>query len=202
MSGKTHAVVGTSTALWILGSTNIIVLVGGVILALIGSLIPDIDLKKSIGGKITTRILTVITLIIIINSIIQKKFDTNMISNIASNSIIRGMIPSLVILLVLVVVGKISSHRGFTHSILSMLIYSIVIGSLVGRLSLWFTIGYATHLLIDLPNNKPIKLLYPIKRGICFGMCRADGKIDKLLRFTAIVFIAIKFLSLVGINIM
>ena len=80
-----------------------------------------------------------------------------------------------------------SNFRGFTHSILALVLFSTAAHAVVGNSSTWFAIGYASHLVIDLFNKKGESLLFPIKAKVCFNLCAADGITNKLLGSLATV---------------
>ena len=69
------------------------------------------------------------------------------------------------------------THRGFTHSPLALLIVAVisftaakVIGAGNGIwIAAGFSIGYASHILLDSLNPIGVPLLYPIKRKFSFG---------------------------------
>ena len=42
-------------------------------------------------------------------------------------------------------------------------------------------VGYLSHLTLDLLNKSPEGLFYPLKRGICFKICYAEGMGNELL---------------------
>jgi len=171
MLGKTHAAVGTASALLIMGGAvahHPVSLVTGATLGAIGGLVPDIDLNskhaKAVGFS-------------------SRGADKNLTSSLAMSTTIAGLIA----LTVLVVLGLNSNHRGFTHSILALVLFSTAAYAVVGNSSTWFAIGYASHLVIDLFNKKGESLLFPINVKVCFNLCAADGITNKLLGSLATV---------------
>jgi inner membrane protein len=76
---------------------------------------------------------------------------------------IKLLLPVVVIFMI-----YISSHRGFTHSLLAIVIFSLPI---VGyrHIFMAFTISYATHLLCDLTNVKGLQLLWPMTARFRFA---------------------------------
>ncbi len=66
------------------------------------------------------------------------------------------------------------SHRGFTHSILGFLLFSLLTKQLIDLevidLLIWLglIIGYLSHLLADMLNVKGLPLFYPNKKRIKF----------------------------------
>lgn len=79
------------------------------------------------------------------------------------------------------------THRGFTHSILCLLILSTLSSPLafagVYTKALWMGIilGYGSHLILDMLNPTGIALLYPLDNMISFAKIKTSGLIEKLL---------------------
>lgn len=116
------------------------------------------------------------------------------------------------------IVKFIFGHRGFTHSILAMIImllplywilhlqsYSFSFYSLVDYggiqtvtdglahfLLMFFYglgLGYILHILEDMFSIKGVPLLYPIKKKIAIKLYRTGGKREKLILFASILYI-------------
>lgn len=81
----------------------------------------------------------------------------------------------LAILIGFSIFGGTQPHRGFTHSVLALLIASFSAYLIFKNLALAFCIGYASHLLIDMVNKKGEQLLYPMPNRWCFNLCKANG---------------------------
>ena len=100
----------------------------------------------------------------------------------------------------LTVIGKLSKHRDRTHSILALVLFSVSVFLIDPHIGLAFAIGYGSHLIIDLFNKSPIRMLYPLKKGICFKLCYADRLGNELLLvggvFITVLYIFLHSLSL------
>lgn len=178
MLGKTHAAVGTASALLVMGSTvahHPVSLVAGATIAAIGGLMPDIDLDSKHAKA------TGITSLAAVAAIGSGKELTS--SNLTQPNQLIGLLA----LIVLVVIGLKSNHRGFTHSIIALALFSTAVEMIAGDVFIWFTIGYASHLIIDLFNKKGESILFPIKTKVCFNLCTADGITNKVLGTLATV---------------
>ena len=60
-------------------------------------------------------------------------------------------------------------------------LFSVSVFLIEPHIGIAFAIGYASHLIIDLFNKSPIRILYPLKKGICFKLCYADSLGNELL---------------------
>lgn len=78
----------------------------------------------------------------------------------------------------------ISKHRGFSHSLLAMLIETACIWMVFPSVCVPFMIAFLTHIVLDVMNKKPVCVFYPVKKGICLGWFYADRTADKV--FTAL----------------
>ena len=45
----------------------------------------------------------------------------------------------------------------------------------------YFAVGFLSHLVLDVMNRKPEKLLWPWKKGFCLGLCSARGVVNRAL---------------------
>lgn len=77
----------------------------------------------------------------------------------------------------------ISKHRGFSHSLLAMVIETICIWMVFPSVCVPFMIAFLTHVALDIMNKKPVYVMYPSKKGWCLGWFYANKTADKI--FTA-----------------
>lgn len=177
MLGKTHSAVGAASALLIVGGTAVnhpVDLAIGAAIAGIGGLLPDIDLGSEHSQKIA--IFTAITFIVLG----LKNFSPATIIGCFPLAFLEGA-------------GLKSNHRGFTHSILALGLFSLVAYFMIPKYAIWFAVGYASHLVIDLLNKKGESLFFPIDAKVCFNLCASDGFTNKALASLATLAVAILF---------
>ena len=198
MTGKTHMAVGVGAATIMLPSNDIKSILGGTALAVVGSLIVDIDTHKSKGFTFLKNLFGCTIILIILGLIVKNKFNINIFNYITQNKELTKMFPALVILLILIVLGAKTPHRSFTHSIIGFILFTIPIYMMTGELFKWFAIGYVAHILADMLNKKEIKILYPIKKGIALRLCSADGNVDKFLFIGSVGIIILKYVSYIN----
>lgn len=141
MLGKTHVAIGTFTSFILLqpNAPQEYLPIGA--FALIGSLMPDVDVEGS-------------------------KINNNLSSWVLFGAIFiyLGKILQVVLLLALMLFSKNKfKHRTFTHSLLGFVIFSLTIGLLYFPGLLAFTIGYLMHLFADSLTISGIPILYPYK---------------------------------------
>ena len=74
----------------------------------------------------------------------------------------------------------ISSHRGFSHSFLALALETLSLWLIFPMAAVPFAIAFGTHQLLDITNKKPVRLLYPVKKGFCLGWFYADKLANKL----------------------
>lgn len=192
MTGKTHMAIGVGATTMLLPTNDIKTIISGTALAIVGSLIVDIDTAKSEGAVFLKKIFGGSIIFLILGLILKVKYNVNVFNYITQNKEVIQMLPALIIFLVALVVGAISPHRSFTHSLIGLIAYSIPMYMMMGTLYKWFAIGYVAHILADMLNKKETKILFPLKKGICLNLCSSNGIVDKTL---CVIFVGITVLK-------
>ena len=179
MIGKTHIAVGIAAAYAVLHPQTvpefIIATVGGSV----GGVMADIDVKIDNSNKFAAKA----SLDALYGEILAFAISAGALAGdyFTGGNILQSIIVSLprfiigmAIFVALIVIGELSKHRDKTHSLLAMLLFSGSVYLIEPHIGIAFAVGYSSHLIIDLFNKSPIRILYPMKKGICFKMCYAD----------------------------
>jgi len=158
MKGKTHAGVGASVFVFICsilpGKFELINLV----FAIMGSILPDIDHPKSFINKYLLPFrnqATKVTLFCALG-ILMLYID----SFYKSTAIFKVLGISLILI-------GLSTHRmGFTHSILGLAVFTIILAFIAKAynllfLELYFSGGFLVHLICDMFTKRGVPLFYP-----------------------------------------
>ena len=77
----------------------------------------------------------------------------------------------------------ISSHRGFSHSLLALALETISVWLVFPTAAMPFAIAFMSHLVLDLMNKRPVRLLYPAKKGVSLKWFYADRLANKFFAF-------------------
>ena len=83
--------------------------------------------------------------------------------------------------------GISTKHRGFTHYLLALIVYSIPVLMIYPILVPYFGLGYFSHIFIDLFNKKNVQLFHPFNKGICFKLCYANKHGNKVLMYIGLL---------------
>lgn len=78
-------------------------------------------------------------------------------------------------------VGRASGHRGFSHSLVALVATYAATRLALPPLAVPLALGYASHLALDLLNRSPLRLFWPLRRGICLGAFASAGMVDGLV---------------------
>ena len=179
MMGKTHIAVGIAAAYTVMHPRTvpefIIATVGGSL----GGVMADIDVKIDTSNKFAMKA----SLDALYGEILAIAISAGALAGdfFTGGNILKGIIASLprfiigmAIFIALTVIGELSKHRDKTHSLLVMLLFSASVYLIEPHIGIAFAVGYGSHLIIDLFNKSPIRILYPLKKDICFKLCYAD----------------------------
>ena len=192
MSGKVHSIIGITTAallgsaymLYSLGaidSSTLLLLMSG---SLAGSLMPDIDSKRSKASQKFTSLaiifLSIFTIIAITNSINNKAQLTivqTLETTIHSVPVqwVKQMLEQvtdlsgLLVFLMLTTVGKLSPHRGFTHKVMGTFCFcTVAFIAFNNTFATGFTSGYLLHILADKMTPAGLtflELVFPLQKS-------------------------------------
>lgn len=158
----------------------------GAAVGAVGGIFPDVDSK---GSTINTKLnkLVVPAVVMIVALAVLLKRGTLRIDPTIMNAAV-----GLSAIMACIVGGHISSHRGFTHSILACFLYAVgsffLFGPVIGAISL---AGYVSHLAIDLPNKKGEQLFFPSKKRLKLGLVEASGIANNVAMFVGSVLTAV-----------
>ncbi|MBR0307352.1 MAG: metal-dependent hydrolase [Mogibacterium sp.] len=86
--------------------------------------------------------------------------------------------------------ASISSHRGFSHSILALVLETGFLYMAFPMTALPFAVSFASHQILDITNKKSVRLFYPLKRGVSLGWFYADKLANKIVAITGSVWLA------------
>ncbi len=190
---KTHLAVGIAASLLIIQPDTYqecaLALMGGAL----GGIAPDIDTFKS-----RTRIDNVISHTAAA-AIAAGALICDWYFNLGIYRYLQAHTSPLMIgglaYVILLIIGFYSPHRGFTHSLLGMALFTAAISAIYPPIAGAYIAGFASHITLDLFNRKHVRLLYPLKKGISFNLCYASGKANT---FFFIAGIAASAVSLAG----
>lgn len=144
----------------------------------VGALISDIDVGTSNSHKDADKI-TFLTIATVGAVLLLDHFcDTGIVQRMMSDSGVLRMVSGCLIFVLACAFGKEQPHRSFMHSFLALLILDFALGMILPAIVPYFTVGFLSHLAIDLFNMKKVRLLYPMKDGVCLGLCHAKGVVN------------------------
>lgn len=161
MKGKTHGGVGIIALILIAEKMPGKFSYLGLVMVLVGSLLPDIDHPKSIINKYIlpfSNKMTKVAIYAAIGAIILWYDYIN-----PGEPIFKALAVAFIII-------AISTHRnGLTHSVAGMVLFSFIAGYIGNSynqqyLTYYFMIGYGMHLVCDMATNRGIPLMYPFSK--------------------------------------
>ncbi len=198
MMSKTHLTVGAACCLAAAPATSeglLYAVLGGSI----GSMICDID-RSGEGTVQDSKVSWLITVIISIAAYMRRAFFSG------AGLTFRGLISDPVrlvcfALLILLYLFAISgSHRGFSHSLLMFVLSFALVFMISRQTSLFYAIGFLSHMILDLMNKRPVKIFYPYYRGFCLDWCYCDGTVNRVLLLAGSAAVIWLLVSKFGVN--
>ena len=181
MLGRTHFFIGTAAALAVLQPQTVPVLVTGAGAAAIGSLISDIDVGTSQAHRDADKIITATVAVAALTILAEYKLNLGIYRRLTSDSNILRLLAGTAAFLLLCAYGKQQPHRSFMHSFAALALLTACVDIIYPDASAYFAVGFLSHLVLDVLNRKPEKLLWPWTKGFCLGLCSARGVVNRAL---------------------
>lgn len=194
MLGKTHIFVGVASALVLTAPDNLSGCLCAIVGGAVGGCISDIDVSSNKNSRDSLYAKLISTGLIPLALIVDFIFKGGIIDYV-KNCKRATLVTGVVLFLALCFIGSKQDHRGFTHSLLALVLFSVAIGMFCKPLLIPFIIGFISHLVIDSLNKKPIKLFFPLEKGVCFKLCYSNKTVDKVCLAVGVV-VTVLYLSL------
>lgn len=186
MTGKTHIVVGAAASLVVAGylgaSSSLVALLGGAV----GGLLPDTDVASSTGSKELRHAWAALAVLVAALLVADHLLGSNLVASFVQSFSYRQLAGSAIVVAVCAV-GRASGHRGFSHSLVALVVASAGVRLLHEPLAVPLAVGYASHLVLDVLNKRSERLLWPLRRGFCLRLCESGRLVDSLLFVAGIV---------------
>lgn len=187
MLGKTHMAVGIAAALALTTQASLPELVLATGVGAVGAVISDIDVGTSESHKEANKIIAMVTITMVGIGVLDQYVQLGIWDRIKSNREVYQLIIAGLIFIAICMYGKEQPHRSFMHSFLALGLLSGVIGVIYLPAVKYFSIGFLSHLILDMFNYKKVRLFYPIKKGVCFRLFHAQGMANDIAFITGVI---------------
>lgn len=183
MKCRTHIACANALSLMILNPSGIIPLATTIVGASIGGATPDLDandMHKKSDYLFGLAGLTFIAFILLDNYLKWNFFEDTYLS-----------ILGVTLYMIIGFIGKHKAHRSILHSLLACSVLGLIVYYTFNMLFLPFIIGYISHILLDILNIRPVRVFYPLKKGVSLKISRFDGILNSILFYASLIIIAI-----------
>jgi len=188
MTAITHLVIGMAAAMTVLvpGTTaTVIPVIAG---SALGSLICDLDCRAepAVMDAFFGRLIAagIIGLTVFMDLVLGSRIWASLL-----NPGRQGQIIGILLFLLVCVFVRYSPHRGFSHSLLALALEAAVLRLVMKEAVPAFSIAYVSHLLLDILNKRPVRILFPLKKGFRLGWFYVNRRADKTLLFLGAVWL-------------
>lgn len=180
MLAKAHVTVGMAAAFTLMRPETVAealpVITGGAL----GCLICDLDCEVKAEKTESSHWRVVMAAVAVAALIEDNLLDAGMWKSLGNNGLYLWFL-GLVLFALTGAFASVSSHRGFSHSLLAMVLFTGSLWLVFPAAALPFAIAFASHIVLDLMNKKSLRLLYPMEKGFKLGWFYADRFANKAL---------------------
>lgn len=179
MTGKTHLAVGAAASLCLARPGNLREMVLCIGTAAVGSVISDIDVTTSESRSALNRITLLTGAAAVLTGAAEMWWDLGIIRNFDRESNVFRLIIGFAAFLLVCTFGKNQPHRSFMHSFAGVAALTGILALIYPAVVPYFSVAMLSHIVIDLLNHRRVRLLYPLKWGVCLKLCSSDGIINR-----------------------
>jgi len=189
MLGKAHLTIGTAAAYTLLMPGTLPAALPVIAGAAAGSLICDIDCDSPSERSDASRQRILAAVIVLAALITDKAVDGGMLRSVTESGSylwcagIAGLVVTLAF-------ANVSSHRGFSHSLLAMALETGFLYLVIPQMAIPFAAAFISHLILDMTNKKRVRLLYPSKKGFSLGWFYADRLANRVCEIGGLLWLA------------
>ena len=228
MMSKTHIAVGVACGLAIAPTGSIESCVAAIVGGSVGGIMADCDItpskahKDALIGRLIVVALVFVCLAIDYGADYAGWLPSSLSASLSSVGFFAGLGPGqgicdyllahlglplvsgIALFVVLTFLGGHTDHRSFTHSLVAMAAFCFAAYLVCEPLLPFFTVGYASHLALDITNKQGIRLFWPHKAHLSLGWCTAKGKANAVVMAVgfaaAVLLLAWRLAPLMGIS--
>ena len=198
MMGETHVAVGAAAAVALACPTSIEECLAVAAVGALGGVVCDLDVRTSRVRRDALRA-RVAVLVFVAAALAFGVATRDVFGETLTMSVPIRLVVGVIALVAVGAFARMSGHRGFSHSLLAMVLYSVGVGLLSLELVCPFAIGFLSHLVLDMLNKQPVRVLYPMGKGLGLGLCRAGGLVNRMLLIGGAAVLLLEFAFAAGV---
>lgn len=155
----------------------------------LGGTLPDLDVRDS-AHPLRDRLARVAAVALLALAICLDATAGWPLARRAAQAGLESVALGAVALAALCCAARLSAHRSFSHSLLALVGFAVATRLACPPLAPALAAGLASHLVLDLLNYRPLRLLWPARRGFCLGLCKTDGIVDACCTAAGLIVVA------------
>ncbi len=183
MMSKTHLSIGIGTALLVTMPHTMLEYGFAIAGGAIGGVVADNDVldKDTTGDAIFGQVTAFAIAALVVAADIPLKYGLFEYYKNGGPLAFIKLIAGCVLFVYLYSYGYKQEHRTFTHSIIAHIVFTLSFLLICQPAGYAFLVAYGSHIILDLFNKRDNQLFWPLKVGVCFRLCYADRKANKVL---------------------
>ena len=182
MKSRTHMVVGVAGSLLLVHPQSWHMLISGVIAAVVGGTVSDIDARQSRPRSRATLLIAFVFLAVVAMFVLDGHYNLGLYQLIISNQQLLEIIEGSVAFVLICALGMNIKHRAFMHSFFCMVALSFCVFLINPDIVPFFMISFLAHIFLDYLNSYDICFMYPFPFcKHCLRWTSDDGFTDRIL---------------------
>lgn len=187
---KAHIATGMAVAFTVCRPENLNDALPVITGAAMGCLICDLDCEAQGERADSSRWRIVTTLIAIAALIEDRLLEAGMWESFGQSGSYLWFAGALGFALICTF-ASVSSHRGFSHSLMALVLELACIWLVFPAATVPFAAAFLSHIALDIMNRRPVRILYPMKEGICLKWFYADRLANRVCEIAGCIWLAV-----------
>lgn len=191
MTGRTHLAVGAAAALLAAGpGAPLTTLALAAACGAAGATLPDLDVRDT-AHPWRERLSRAGAAALLVGALVFDAANGGAVLREAASHGLGRLVLGIVGLVALICASRLSTHRGFSHSLLALAGYAAATWLVCPPLAPYLALGFATHLALDALTYRGLRLFWPLPHGFSARLCKTGGVVDACLLAAALLAIAL-----------
>lgn len=182
MKSRTHLVAGLSSSLLLVHPGDWHTFIAGIITAVIGGTVSDIDSRMSRPHGRATLLIAMAFLLVIALIVADGEYELGLYRDITGNEQLSDVVCGALAFVLICALGMNIKHRAFMHSFFCMTALSFCVWLVDPVAVPFFVISFLAHIFLDFLNSYDIWFFYPFPFcRYCLGIAEDDGFLDRII---------------------
>ncbi|MDO4492059.1 MAG: metal-dependent hydrolase [Lachnospiraceae bacterium] len=177
MLRKTHITVGAAAGgLYAVATGEPLLLVAaGICGGALGGAISDVDSDSSPTHGLAVKAVSAGMVLAAAAAVLEQRYGVTISGYLKSQDRLLEILLGVILFSAICLYGINTPHRSFMHSFVACILLRCTVQLILPSAAMAFTVGFLSHLALDVITKQGIQLLWPMDKRFRLGLCKAGN---------------------------